>query len=56
MSEVGLNVFAKNMGGLWYDWDKKEYRPKIEWYKDKIIEFVKQKDKPVAELINNEVI
>ena len=31
MSEIGLNVFAKNMGGLWYDWDKKEYRPKIEW-------------------------
>ena len=33
LHEIGLNRLAKNKGHCWYDWEKKEYRPKSDWYK-----------------------
>ena len=56
MSGIGLNKLAKTKGYLLYNWDKKVYMPRSEWYKPQKQEFVKQKDKPVAELIKNEVV
>ena len=56
MHEIGLNTLAKHKGNKWYDWDKKEYIDRREWYKPKFQEFVAQKHKPIGELVKNEVV
>ena len=56
MSEIGINALAKNKGHLWFDSEKKEYRPKSDWYKNQNIEFVKDNSKKVSQLIKNEQI
>ena len=54
--EIGLNKLAKHKGYMWYDWDKKMYIDNREWYKPQKQEFVAQKNKPIGEMIKNEVI
>ena len=56
MSEIGINALAKNKGHLWFDSEKKEYRPKSDCYKNQKIEFVKDNSKKVSQLIKNEQI
>ena len=33
MSNLGINCYAKTKKRMWYDWDKKCYKPRAEWYK-----------------------
>ena len=62
MHELGMNKLAKNKGYCWYDWEKKIYRPKSDWYKVKDKnrlqgqEFVHEKGKKIGELIKNSVV
>ena len=35
MSNLGINCYAKTKQRMWYDWDKKCYRPRAEWFKNR---------------------
>ena len=56
MTDVGLNAFAKNKGQKWYNWDRKEYIDRTEWFKPKFEEIVSQIHKLKGHLIKNEVV
>ena len=56
MTGVGLNAFAKNKGKKWYNWDKKEYIDRAEWFKPQFEEIVNQIHKPKGHLIKSEVV
>ena len=56
MHSVGWNNLAKNKGNKWYDWDKKRYIDKGEWFKPNSEEIVNQIHKPKGHLIKNEVV
>ena len=51
MHSVGWNNLAKNKGNKWYDWDKKKYIDKGEWFKPNSEEIVNQIHKPKGHLI-----
>ena len=34
MSNLGINYYAKTKKQMWYDYNKKCYRPRAEWYKN----------------------
>ena len=56
MSNLGLNALAKNKGNKWYNWNKKEYIGKSEYFKLQFEELVSQIHKPKGHLIKNEVV
>ena len=35
MSNLGMNCFAKTKGRMWYDWNKKCFVPRENWFKNK---------------------
>ena len=35
MSNLGINAYAKTKKRMWYDWDKKCYIPREQWFKNK---------------------
>ena len=56
MTNLGLNALAKNKGNKWYNWNKKEYIDKSEYFKPQFEEIVSQIHKPKGQLIKNEVV
>ena len=36
MSNLGINCYAKTKKRMWYDYDKKCYKPRADWYKNNV--------------------
>ena len=34
MSNLGINYYATTKNRMWYDWNKKCYKPRADWYKN----------------------